>query len=316
MTKSEKAAQTVITKCLELQKDESVLVLASEQMMEIAEPLHRACLRKTKNSFLLKLGKFGNSPILHDSIGTLMKNVDVVLAVTSPSISHTPFRRKASLNGTRIASLPNITLDTFCRLNSVNYEKTARLAGKLSDILTMAKEIKLTAPNGTDLTIPIGERKGVADTGLLTWPGAFSNLPAGEAYISPDDDGTQGVLVVDSGMFIGVDEREQLRLQIKDGKAVRISGGLAARRLRQHLGKFGPVSRLVAEFGIGTNDALRISGHELEDEKMLGTAHIGIGNNISFGGANDIPVHLDAVIYKASVLIDGKQILDQGKLVL
>jgi len=59
-----------------------------------------------------------------------------------------------------------------------------------------------------------------------------------------------------------------------------------------------------------------ISGYSLEDEKVLGTIHIGVGNNISFGGDNDVAVHLDAVVFKASVEIDGRVILDRGRLVL
>ena len=82
------------------------------------------------------------------------------------------------------------------------------------------------------------------------------------------------------------------------------------------MSKFGTGSRFVAEFGIGTNDAAHISGYALEDEKVLGTTHVALGNNVSFGGSNDVPIHLDAVVYKSTVEIDGKLILDRGKLAI
>ena len=82
------------------------------------------------------------------------------------------------------------------------------------------------------------------------------------------------------------------------------------------LAPHGSKSRLVAEFGIGTNDTARLKGCTLEDEKVLGTVHLAIGNNISFGGKNDVSIHLDGVVYNATVVIDGRKILDRGRLVL
>ena len=82
------------------------------------------------------------------------------------------------------------------------------------------------------------------------------------------------------------------------------------------LAKYGAESRLVAEFGIGTNRNALISGYSLEDEKVLGTIHIAVGNNVSFGGDIKVPIHLDGVVYKASVEIDGRKILQRGRLLL
>ena len=62
--------------------------------------------------------------------------------------------------------------------------------------------------------------------------------------------------------------------------------------------------------------AAHISGYALEDEKVLGTTHVALGNNKSFGGTNDVPIHLDAVVYKSTIEIDGKIILSKGKLAI
>ncbi|MDZ7725123.1 MAG: hypothetical protein U5R06_20480 [candidate division KSB1 bacterium] len=149
---------------------------------------------------------------------------------------------------------------------------------------------------------------------MVKEPGSFSNLPAGEASVAPNPGSCNGDLYVDCGM--GVYAKEQLRLIIKEGRAVRIKGDDAARRLRPRLSKFGPNSRIVAEFGIGTNEMTLNSGCILEEEKTKGTIHIAIGNNVSFGGKNDVPVHLDAVVYKPDVVIDGRYILKAGKLLI
>lgn len=316
MTRFEKAAQVVANKCLDIKKEESILILVTEPFLEIAGYLQKACARKTKHTFTLNLSHLSSSGTIHASIAALMKKMNVIIALTSPSISHTDARRQACRAGARIVSMPNITLSTFSRIAGSHFERIGRRSRKLADVLSMAKEAKVTAPNGTELILPISKRKGYADIGILDKPGSFTNLPAGEAAIAPDDLKTEGELVVDSGMGINQKDQDLIRITIKGGRAVRISGSPAARKLSQHLSKFGPDSRLVAEFGMGTNDNAQISGYSLEDEKVLGTIHIAIGNNVSFGGTNTVPIHLDGVVYKPTVVIDGRKIIHNGSLVL
>jgi len=316
MTKCEKAAQTVVNKCLNIQKDESVLILVNEPLVDIANILFRMCAKRSKHTMLVQLSHLALGTPLPDQVASLMSTSKVVIAATTPSISHTLARRQACRNGARIVSMPNVTMNTFCRLANINLERIERLSRKLADILTMAREATVSAPNGTEIHLSLKDGKGYADTGIIQQPGAFSNLPCGEASIAPDFVNTNGRLIVDSGMGVSSTDQDKLTLSIKQGKAVRISGNSAARRLRQKLSKFGAESRMIAEFGIGTNDNARISGYTLEDEKVLGTIHIAIGNNISFGGENDVPIHLDAVVYKPTVEIDGRLIINQGKITL
>ncbi len=317
MTKLEKAAQTVINRCLDVKRGETVLIVADEPLVDVATLLFKAASKRTKYCHILQLAsqnlRNGN---LSDAVINLMADMQVVILATSSSLSHTNARRQASRQGARIVSMPGITNETFARLADTDYDKVSRLSQKLRDILTIAKEATVSAPNGTHLHIPIAQQKGYADTGLLREPGAFSNLPAGEASIAPDNGKTEGEMIVDSGMGVMPEDNDPLVITIKKGRANRISGGLAAERLRRRLAQVGPKSRKVAEFGIGTNKMAHLSGYALEDEKALGTIHVALGNDLSFGGNNNVPIHLDAVIYKASLVIDGRKILENGRLVL
>lgn len=317
MTNMEKSAHSVVKECLQIKKNEIVLILCDEPQVEKAELLYRAASIRSKNVQMLQI------PRHHLEKGTLpqhvtdyMQKMNVIIAITSLSISHTAGRRAACKKGARCISMPNITDQTFSRLARADYQKISRLSSKLRDILTIGKEAYLTAPNGTDLYLPIQGRQGYADVGVVHDAGKFSNMPAGEASIAPEVLKSQGTLVVDSGMGILPQEREPLTISIKNGRAVRISGKRSAKRLSRYLTGFGKMSRMVAEFGIGTNRSAKLCGFTLEDEKVLGTAHIALGNNVSFGGDNDVPVHVDGVIYKATVVIDGKMILKNGKWVL
>ena len=316
MTKMENAAHSVINKCLNVQKGESVLIISNSYLDEIAKYLFDAAKKRTKFCYALHIGEIDRKAGIDNTLSKLMCSMDVIIAATCPSISHTDARRKACRRGARFISMPNILPETFSRLALADYVKIGRRSHKLKDILSIANEAKVTAPNGTDMHIYFGKKQGYADIGILDKPGLFSNLPAGEASIAPDEGKSEGILVVDSGMGVNFKEKERLALTFKDGKAYRISGDSAAERLRQQLAPFGPNSRLIAEFGIGTNDAGVISGCSLEDEKVLGTIHVAIGNNVSFGGNNNVPIHLDGVVHNATVKIDGRLILDRGKLIL
>lgn len=316
MTRYEKAAQTIVNKCVDLKRDESVLILVTEPLLDVADILFQTCAKRTNKAHLLQLSHLTAQGTICPPVARLMQEMNVIFAVTSPSIAHTDARRQACHAGARVISMPNINLNAFSRIANMNIDKISSRSKKLADILSMASEVHLTAPNGTDLIIPIKDRQGYSDTGLVDTPGAFSSLPAGEASIAPDDCRTRGQLVVDSGMGVNPADQERVTIIIKEGRATRISGGATARKLSQYLSQYGSDSRLVAEFGIGTNDAAHISGCSSEDEKVLGTAHVALGNNVSFGGTNDVPLHLDAVIYKSTVEIDSKIILNKGALAI
>ena len=72
----------------------------------------------------------------------------------------------------------------------------------------------------------------------------------------------------------------------------------------------------VAELGIGTNHEAQISGHILEDEKVMGTIHVAFGNNISMGGTCNVGIHIDGVVTKPTVYIDEQKIMEDGKLLI
>lgn len=72
----------------------------------------------------------------------------------------------------------------------------------------------------------------------------------------------------------------------------------------------------LAEFGIGTNAQARISGNILEDEKAYGTVHFAFGDNSTFGGKIKAGIHLDVLVRKPTVYLDGEKIMDRGKLLI
>ena len=125
-----------------------------------------------------------------------------------------------------------------------------------------------------------------------------------------------GKMVID-GSCAGVGVVKQpIVIEVADGLATKITGGEAAQKLLGLVSKFGKEARNIAELGIGTNDAARLSGSTLEDEKVMGTVHIALGDNISMGGMVSVPSHLDLIIKEPTLIIDGKELIKDGKLLI
>ena len=242
---------------------------------------------------------------------------DVALLITSQSISHTEARLKATAKGARIASLPRVTLEMIKRNLSVVDQSIKEKSDKLAEILTQGEIAEIKSENGTDLLIPIKNRKAISDAGLFLTPGAFGNLPAGEAFLAPLEEKAEGVAVIDGNSFLpGVILDQPIRITFRWGRAWRIKGGKAAEILREELKKAGSKSNMLAELGIGTNfqaSLISASVSPLEVEKVAGTCHLALGSNFTFGGKINAGFHADGVILKPTLKIDGKIIIENGK---
>ena len=51
----------------------------------------------------------------------------------------------------------------------------------------------------------------------------------------------------------------------------------------------------------------------LTDEGASGTMHFGFGSNITVGGLNDVPFHLDFVLKNPSIFVDNNLVIKNGK---
>lgn len=66
-------------------------------------------------------------------------------------------------------------------------------------------------------------------------------------------------------------------------------------------------NRYVSEIKGERADALMI-GNSLEDEKIGGTIHVGLGDSSTIGGDVMAGIHLDAVITKPMIFVDGREL--------
>ena len=208
--------------------------------------------------------------------------------------------------------MPTVTAELLARVMAVDLDVLARRSRAVSALLDRAGEARLTCPLGTDFVFDLTGRTAIPDDGDLTAPGAFGNLPCGEGFIAPL--GGAGVLRPTSLAAIGLVQDEPPTLTVEDGRLTHAEGP-EGKRLVELLDEAGPDGRNLAELGVGTNDRATLTGNVLEDEKILGTAHVAFGASAAIGGTVSVPVHLDVVILDATLDIGGEVVLDRGRFV-
>ncbi|RMH65764.1 MAG: aminopeptidase [Calditrichaeota bacterium] len=307
------AVRSGLLDCLNLKKEESLLIVTDDDTREVGEAFYQAGKEWSRHAHLLCMPTAqvnGQEP--EPSIAQLMTRYDVVVCPTQKSMTHTDARRNACKAGARVATLPGITTDVFIRTMQADYNAIAERTYQMSALLEKGRVVKITTALGTNLTLPIGDMPVISSTGLIREKGKGGNLPSGESFLCPVEGESYGTLVVDAS-FAGVGTlTEPITIEIEKGHATTFRGGEQARVLEQQLRAFGEAGLVVAELGVGTNESATISGLILEDEKVFGTIHIAFGNNISMGGHNNVGIHLDGVVLKPNMWIDDQQVIKEG----
>ncbi|MBW2995893.1 aminopeptidase [Candidatus Woesearchaeota archaeon] len=314
MATIEQAADIAIQKCLEVKEGEKVLVITDENLKSIGVVLLAAAKKITEAKLIeIPIGVVsGAEP--PKWVKEEADKADVLLIPTTKSLTHTSLVKDACERNARVATLPGITKETMERCIDVDYDEMAKRSNKLKEILDKGKEVRVVTAAGTDIRMSIDGREAEASYGRLRVKGRFGNLPSGETFISPIEETADGIYVVDGSILKKMVD-EPIRIIVENGFAVRIDGGEVAEELREVLDKVKDKNAFnFAELGIGTNDKAEVIGNVLEDEKVMGTCHIALGKNSSFGGKVDVPIHLDGILFKPTIYVDGVKIIEDGKI--
>jgi leucyl aminopeptidase (aminopeptidase T) len=303
-------AKTAVEQCMDLDAGESFLVVTDEKRQAIGEALYSVANEITDDTAIVRYpvgSQHGEEP--PEAVAAAMTGADVVLAPTTKSLSHTTARQDATDAGARAATLPGITDGVFLMGLDADYEAIREECAAIYEQVADADEIRVTSPQGTDITLEVGKRDWREDTGIVHEPGAFSNLPAGEVFVSPvSGDGT---VVVDGTMMPHgeLTDGQTVRFEVEDGYVTDIDDEEISDQVETAAQEVGDAAYNLAEIGIGTNTAVtELVGSVLLDEKAGGTVHLAIGDNHAIGGDVEAPLHLDGILREPTVFADGSQI--------
>jgi aminopeptidase len=312
----DRAVEAVVRTCLAVEPDDEVLVVCNPVTEELGALMRIVAQGEGADATLAMISeRDSHAAEPPRAVAAAMLAADVVIAPTIQSLSHTAARKAASEAGVRVASMPGVTEEMLARVMGADMDELRRRGQAICMALDGGAEARITCANGSDLRLGLETRTSIVDAGDLSARGAFGNLPCGEGFIAPLEGTTEGTLVVD-GSIAGVGQVEEpVPLTVRDGHLTDAVGA-EGEALLELLTVHGPEGTNVAELGVGTNEEAILTGNILEDEKILGTAHVAFGASAAIGGTVQIPVHLDCVVLEPTVEIDGEPLVRDGELLV
>jgi len=313
-------AEKIVRICARVQAGEKVLVLTDTETLEVGELLAIAALKITDDTVLAVITPrrgHGDDPPAH--VTAAMRQSDVVIMPLRFSMTHSSATKKARNHGARVLSMGDFNGRMLERGGiEADFPKLEKVVRRVADVLTQGRIAEVTCPGGTEIRMDISGRRGSAESSLAHDPGSIAAPPDVEANVSPVEGSAEGVLVVDGSIphpALGV-ITDVITIRVKAGRITDIQGKAQARILRHLLSEMkDPHIYNIAELGIGLNPHSGISGSMMEDEGAYGTFHIGIGDNRAYGGTVRAKSHIDLVIKKPTIAIDGETIQKEGDLI-
>jgi leucyl aminopeptidase (aminopeptidase T) len=266
------------------------------------------------------------------SVAEQMKHVDVVVTCTTTAALHSPAGHEAMAAGVPIVTMDGgITLDMLTKgAATADYREIEEITYRVArEVFEGGSEARLTSEYGSDLTLSIEDRVFVPDEpdpdGEVGWPLKAIELrpgftaavfPGGEFNVPPDPTTANGTLVIDTTMHTLGRIEQPIEIEIDTGEIVDIRGGYQARELERLLAEYGDADayKMPTEFSVGTNPEARVTGVQREDKVMLGCIHVGLGTNADVGGEVRSKLHMDGVIARPTLEIDGEMKIDRGKI--
>ena len=198
----------------------------------------------------------------------------------------------------------------------VDYDWLSRVTCAAANRLRETRDVVITTVAGTDLHVQTAGQPVTYFDGLARGRGCVSVLPAGVVAVLPVPGTAQGTVVLDGSIGpLGL-LASAVRLTVVDGIVTEITGGQEAQQLQRLLDSSDRNAFCLAEVGMGTNPSARYVGRMVEDERVCGSAHVGLGGNVQLGGTIASAVHIDATMRSPCVSFDGHDIVRDGHLLL
>lgn len=230
------------------------------------------------------------------------------------------------------AALRELDFDTYAKMKwaavNADYNKIAEDARKLEKILANGKTVKITTPYGTNLTFTLDKRPAFIDDGVIDEKDAASaltlqrvvSLPSGNIFVTAMENSANGKIVVPKLTMRNAETVTNVSCEFKNGKMTILNNDRYKTAMEEAMQQYTGPKDMFAGFQVGLNPAFKV----MEDPgnyrpvSAAGMVYLSLGDNTMYGGKNKIEGGFfdDFPIKNATVVIDGKTIVKDGKLML
>jgi aminopeptidase len=325
-----KGARLVVERCFAVKEGDSVLIIADEDHEREAKAIAGVAV------------SYGAYPVVADvshhvsqcmasmavpmepskTLSAAMKSSDVIIITTNLEWANrfahvNPVAESVAL-GAKIGSVEEGMADW-----DLTYEDIDLIVGRAEKLMAAmegAEWCRVTTPAGTDVKVCIKDRPPLKVVPIKGAGEMMGPVPLwGEVAYAAVEDKTEGVIVVD-GIMLGVGVpgtlEEPIRWEVRNGRAVEISGGPVADLLRDVVAGSDENSTVIAEYAIGTSHKSKLGSPS--EKGMMGTIHFALGDNAHCypGGQSHSRLHLDGSIRDVTVEVDGRLVMKDGALVI
>ncbi|GAB4167970.1 MAG: hypothetical protein OHK0024_03200 [Thalassobaculales bacterium] len=197
-------------------------------------------------------------------------------------------------------------------------------------LLASARELRFTSPHGTDVTYKLGQYPVMTEYGFTDTPGRWDHFPSGFLLTQGNDGAVEGTVVLMPGDIVNAFRRyvqSPVKLTIEAGQVVAIEGeGMDATLLSHYIDSFNdPRAKAISHIGWGLNH--KAKWHHMAATRSLdreigvnglafyGNVLFSLGPNTELGGSNDTACHLDMPMRDCSLFLDGRTIVEHGRVV-
>lgn len=205
---------------------------------------------------------------------------------------------------------------------NADYKSISEKGAELKKLLQGAKKIRITSPSSTDLSFTVADRPIYIDDGIVTPEEAqtkvFINraaaLPGGRVQFAPVETSANGKIVVPR-MKCRYAPLTDIAFEFKNGKMQGFKAGKGAECFKEVMAPYAESKDILGSITIGLNPAFKsIESADYYPYNAAGMVWISTGENAMLGGTNKEPGGFFFPIVNATVRIDDKVIVKDGRL--
>ncbi len=222
----------------------------------------------------------------------------------------------------------NIYKKMYWKAISADYKKIAQNAKTLEKLFENSKNVEVTSPKGTKISFSVTGRKCFINDGIVdkneekseVFSDRWVNFPAGRFYVSVVENSGNGKVFVPKDIlsFKTKEKIENISFKVKKGKLSKLKADKGEEILLKLWSEYiGPIDT-ISGFQIGLNPEMKVMGDNVDYRHNIagGMVYIIFGDNSKWGGENKVSSGYLFPITNATVKIDGKVVIKDGKLML
>lgn len=194
-------------------------------------------------------------------------------------------------------------------------QKDAQLAAQK---LARAKVVRVTAANGSDVSVKLRGRAPWVDDGVLGPDDLqrghpMTAAPPGSVAVAVDEKSATGTAIASRPSYLGGGRVEGGQWELADGRLTNFWYTDGQTSFEEDYAAAPKGHDVLSILSLGINPSL-VAGVPQAEDQELGAVTLAVGGNTDYGGSNRCAFLSWIVIGEATVAVDGEPLCDRGKI--